>query len=275
MIPHLRDRALRRRSRKLWSATRRCSRRGETPRRPAEAAEGSRRGPSGVRARHGAPAAAEAVAEEGLRRRARSAPPRRQRSRSCGRSVDVHLRSAAAKTRVHLRSSLAAAAAIMVLGGVMVPALHSLPGDSLYALKTGSESVRVFFASGRVKLASGSRSRTSGSARSRNSSLAVVCVRRGSARKRHQAIENIDPMLATLIKSTLQEATQEVTRAAAILISQPQDDATGLDQLVAVSRRGQNSRRTSPPSSRIRTRRRCCTRSSRSRRSKRRRTPRG
>lgn len=138
------------------------------------------------------------------------------------------------------RFALAAAAAIIVFSMVLVPATHSLPGDSLYALKTASEDARVFVASGPTE----ARLRLSlANERFREVEQLV-------ARSRLHAIgfgtsaagiddANIDPKLVGLIRETLQDAEQQVSKAAAIIIDQPHD-VMGLDQLVKVTQRGQS-----------------------------------
>jgi hypothetical protein len=175
------------------------------------------------------PSAAEAVPDEAfaaaLERKLRTTPiaPRRVVRPATG-----------------FRVVLAAAAAIIVLGAFLVPAMHSLPGDPLYALKTASEDARVFVATG------------SGEARVRLdlANTRFREVEKLVARSRLRAVgigtsaagigdENIDPKLAALIKATLQDATLEVTKAAAIIIRQGHD-VRGLDRLVKISQRGQS-----------------------------------
>jgi hypothetical protein len=143
--------------------------------------------------------------------------------------------------RLGVRIPLAAAAAIVVVAAFLVPAMHSLPGDPLYALKTASEDARVFLASGpseahvRLDLANERfREVEELIARSR---LRAVGFGTSAA-----GIDdgNIDPRIAALIKSTLQDAAHEVAQAAAIIIEQPQHDVAGLDQLVKITQRGQS-----------------------------------
>jgi len=161
-------------------------------------------------------------------------------------ALEARIRSTTLTTRAvhrpqpHLRLALAAAAAILVFTGVLVPALHSLPGDPLYALKTASEDARIFVASGpaeaHVRLALANeryREVEQLVARSRLRETGFGTSAAGVAD------QNIDPKLAALINSTLQKAEQEVVKAAAIIINQPHD-VSGLDQLLAVTRRGQN-----------------------------------
>jgi len=137
---------------------------------------------------------------------------------------------------------LAAAATIVVLGGVLVPAMHSLPGDPLYGLKTASEDARVLIATGpgearlRLDLANERFREVEGLvARSRLRAVGFGTTAAGAP----IGNSNIDPKLAALIRTTLENAAREVAQAAAIIIRQP-DDVSGLDQLVKVTQRGQS-----------------------------------
>ncbi len=160
------------------------------------------------------------------------------------RSLEAKLRAQpmprpVARPRFSLQPALALAAAIIVLGAFLVPAMRSLPGDPLYALKTASENGRLFVASGagearvRLDLANERFREVEGLvARSR---LRFVGVGTSAA----AAPDNVDPKLAALIRSTLQSAADDVAQAAAIIIEQPHD-VSGLDQLLQVTQRGQS-----------------------------------
>jgi hypothetical protein len=134
---------------------------------------------------------------------------------------------------------LAAAAAITVFAVLLIPAFSSLPGDTLYALKTASENTRVLIASGpgeahvRIELAKERFEEVDGLiSRAQNQALGVGTVAAG-------APDIDDPEIAGLVATTLQRAGEQIVKAAQILIAEPGATTTDLDELVAVSRQGQ------------------------------------
>jgi hypothetical protein len=140
-----------------------------------------------------------------------------------------------------LQGVLAVAAAIVVFATILVPALKSLPGDSLYALKRTSENARALVASGpgearlRISLANERfREVERLLARSRLRSMGIGIVAA-------DAMEDIDPEVATLIRETLAEAEHQLAIAADIITKAPNSaDVPSLERLVAVSQRGQD-----------------------------------
>jgi hypothetical protein len=161
------------------------------------------------------------------------------------RSLEAKLRAQPmprplARPQFSVRPALALAAAIVVIGAFLVPAMRSLPGDPLYALKTSSEDARLLVASGpgearvRLDLANERFREVEGLvARSRLRSVGIGTSAAGLSD------ENVDPKIAALIKSTLEDAEDQLAHAAAIIIEQPHD-VSGLDQLLQVTQRGQS-----------------------------------
>ncbi|MEX0874642.1 MAG: hypothetical protein WD646_08635 [Actinomycetota bacterium] len=134
---------------------------------------------------------------------------------------------------------LAAAAAITVFAVLLIPAFSSLPGDTLYALKTASENTRVLIASGpgearvRIELAKERFDEVDALiSRAQNQALGVGTMAAG-------APDIDDPEIAGLVATTLQRAGEQIVNAAQILIAEPGATTTDLDELVAVSRQGQ------------------------------------
>lgn len=135
----------------------------------------------------------------------------------------------------------AAAAAIAIFAGILVPAFRSLPGDSLYALKRASEAARVGVVSGprearvRLSLASERFEEVEGLVeRAQTSELSPGI---GAA----PAAQDIkDPRIAELIRTTLQDAQEQIQVAAEILIEQPRTTvaAADLDDLLEITTRG-------------------------------------
>lgn len=134
-------------------------------------------------------------------------------------------------------SVVAAAAAIAVVAGLLVPAFRSLPGDSLYALKRASEAARVGVVSGtteaklRIKLAA-----------HRFDEVERLIEREelkgaGPGLAALEAADIDDPRIAELIEQTLAEAEEQIEVAATILIAEP-EQTEALDDLVEVSQRG-------------------------------------
>jgi hypothetical protein len=132
----------------------------------------------------------------------------------------------------------AAAAAIAIFAGLLVPAFRSLPGDPLYALKRGSENARVAIVSGSTEAQL--RMRIAGEryeeveALVERAQLAEV----GPGLAAASIVEDIsDPELIELIQDTLADAEEQIHAAAAILISEP-TDVQALNDLVVISQRG-------------------------------------
>lgn len=132
----------------------------------------------------------------------------------------------------------AAAAAIAIFAGLLVPAFSSIPGDSLYALKRATETARLAVVSGpreahlRVRLADERFEEVEhlverGQLREVGPGLAAVGV---------QDIK--DPKIARLIEETLADAHEQLEVAAKILIARPRGNTQALDDLVVVSQRG-------------------------------------
>jgi hypothetical protein len=138
---------------------------------------------------------------------------------------------------------IALAACTVILAGVMIPSLQSLPGDRLYPVKSASEDARVWFASGpaeakvRIGLAHERFFEVEQLIeRAEIEALAVASVM-GQRDIAAGVAEIDDPELAKLIDSTLAEASEHIETAAKILIAQPAP-AIDLDELVAISQRG-------------------------------------
>jgi hypothetical protein len=132
----------------------------------------------------------------------------------------------------------AAAAAIAIFAGILVPALNSLPGDTLYALKRATETARLGVVTGpreahlRLRLA-GARFEEVEHLVER-AQLPKV----GPGLAAAGAVQDIkDPRIARLIEETLADAQEQIEKAATILIARPAD-TRGLDDLVVVSQRG-------------------------------------
>jgi hypothetical protein len=135
----------------------------------------------------------------------------------------------------------AAAAAIAIFAGICVPAFRSLPGDPLYAIKRASESARVGVVSGpreaRLRLALASRRFGEVEALVERAQTRELSPGVGAA----PAAQDIkDPRLAELIRSTLQDAQEQIAVAAQILIAEPPSTEVveALDQLVAIASHG-------------------------------------
>lgn len=145
--------------------------------------------------------------------------------------------------RRHRRSTpglvtLAAAACVAVLAGVVFAASHSLPGDALYAVKRASETAQVALASGPAE----ARMRLAFADKRLDEVEGLVARARGQVIGAPGAAvaaagEVSDPVLAQLIKETLAEATQQITAAAEILI-QDASDADSLGKLADLAHKG-------------------------------------
>jgi hypothetical protein len=135
---------------------------------------------------------------------------------------------------------LAAAACIALFAALLVPALQSLPGDRLYGLKSVSEDSRLLFASGsteaRVRLDL-AEERFSEVERLIDRSATRDLALSPGVYALPSPEDITDPELAALIEDALFEAGRHLQIASDILTKQPAD-ATDLDELVAVSRRG-------------------------------------
>ncbi len=133
------------------------------------------------------------------------------------------------------------AAAVAVFAVLLVPGLHSLPGDGLYGLKTASESARAFITTGpsEARLRIGFAEKRFEEvddllARAANQALGGVGTYAAGA------AEIDDPELTRLVGETLARAGIEIVKAAQILIAEPNATAADLAQLVTVSRQGQD-----------------------------------
>ncbi len=139
---------------------------------------------------------------------------------------------------------LALAACTMLFAALLVPSLRSLPGDSLYSVKTTAEDARVWFASGpaeaRVRLGLANErfsevERLVERAHLEDAAHALVGGELDGVAGGLDGIEN--PELAVLIDTTLAEAGRQIETAADILISHPAT-AADLDALVTISQEG-------------------------------------
>jgi hypothetical protein len=164
------------------------------------------------------------------------------------RAFAARLRTAEAHAKVRRASSrvwrprfalapLAVAACVLVAVAVLVPSFRSLPGDSLYAVKSASERAHVWLASGpaearvRIEIAEERFEEVERLVDRATFSASGI----GSFAAGIQDID--DPELARLIEQTLNEAGRQLEAAAEILIAQPAP-AEDLDELVTVSKRG-------------------------------------
>lgn len=178
----------------------------------------------------------------GLRRAGARAP-----EPGFARVFEERLRAARVVRRIEPRrqsrgpglATLAAAACIVLVAGVLFSASRSLPGDALYGVKRASETAQVGLASGPAE----ARLRL-GFAQTRLEEVEGLLAR---ARQQvvgapgtavaSEAADISDPMLSQLIKDTLEEAKRQITTAADILIADP-TDAESLDRLAEVARQG-------------------------------------
>ncbi len=134
----------------------------------------------------------------------------------------------------------AAAAAIAIFAGLLIPAFRSLPGDSLYALKRATETARLSVVSGpreahlRLRLADQRFEEVEDLVE--RAQLAEV----GPGLAATAAVQDIkDPKIARLIEETLADAQEQLEAAATILITiERSSDTQALDDLVVVSQRG-------------------------------------
>ena len=132
----------------------------------------------------------------------------------------------------------AAAAAIAIFAGLLIPAFRSVPGDSLYALKRATETARLAVVSGpreahlRLRLADERFEEVEHLVE--RAQVAEV----GPGLAALAAVADIkDPKIARLIEETLADAREQLEAAATILIERP-SDTQGLEDLVVVSQRG-------------------------------------
>lgn len=146
------------------------------------------------------------------------------------------------RRRVHTPglATLAAAACVALLAGVLFSASHSLPGDALYGVKKASEAAQVALASGPVE----ARMRL-GFAEKRldeveglvNRARGQVVGVPGTSVASAVAADFSDPTLAELIRDTLEEAELQITTAATILINDA-SDAESLGKLADIAHKG-------------------------------------
>jgi hypothetical protein len=142
-----------------------------------------------------------------------------------------------------MRFGLAAAAAsIAIFAGLLVPAFRSLPGDPLYGLKRASESARVSVVSGdteaklRITLAAHRFKEVEGLVeRSRAREMGPGLAAAGLT---DIAEEITDLRVAELIRSTLQEAEEQIQVAVDILVAHPRQNSQALNDLVEIARQG-------------------------------------
>lgn len=132
----------------------------------------------------------------------------------------------------------AAAAAIAIFAGLLVPAFRSLPGDSLYALKRFSENSRVAVVSGsteaQLRLHIADERYEEVEALVERAQLREV----GPGLAAAAIVEDInDPRLIELIEDTLADAQEQIEAAAMILIAES-SDVEALNDLVILSQRG-------------------------------------
>ena len=156
-----------------------------------------------------------------------------------GASVRRQMREKLSWWRLPGLGTAAAAAAIAIFAGLLVPAFQSLPGDALYSLKRASEGARVSVVSGsteaelRLRLAAeryDEVERLVERAQLKNVGPGLAAA---------PVVQDItDPRIVELIESTLADAADQIEKAATILVSQP-PNIQALDHLVEVSQRGQ------------------------------------
>jgi hypothetical protein len=132
----------------------------------------------------------------------------------------------------------AAAAAIAIFAGLLVPAFRSLPGDPLYAVKRLSENTRVAVVSGsteaQLRLHIADERYEEVEALVERAQLREV----GPGLAAAAIVEDInDPRLVELIEETLADAQEQIEAAATILIAES-TDVQGLQDLVVISQRG-------------------------------------
>jgi hypothetical protein len=133
---------------------------------------------------------------------------------------------------------LSIAATILVAASLLVPAMRSLPGDPLYALKTASEDTRVWLSSGpseaRVRLDLADERFAEVERLVDRAEVSAI----GTGTYALSVDDIKDGKLAALIESTLREASLQLDAAADIMIAQPTVSAEDLDDLVAISKHG-------------------------------------
>jgi hypothetical protein len=132
----------------------------------------------------------------------------------------------------------AAAAAIAIFAGLLVPAFRSLPGDPLYALKRVSENARIAVVSGsteaQLRLHVADERYEEVEALVERAQLREV----GPGLAAAAIVEDInDPRLVELIEDTLADAQEQIEAAATILIA-ASSDVEALNDLVVISQRG-------------------------------------
>lgn len=155
-----------------------------------------------------------------------------------GKVVQLRPRRRLSAWRLPSFGLAAAAAAIAIFAGLLVPAFRSLPGDPLYALKRVSENARVAIVSGsteaQLRMHIANERYEEVEALVERAQLSEV----GPGLAAASIVEDInDPELIELIRDTLADAEEQIQAAAAILISEP-TDVQALSDLVAISQRG-------------------------------------
>lgn len=134
-------------------------------------------------------------------------------------------------------AAVSAAACIGILAGLVLESSGALPGSVLYPVKRASENAQVWAATGadearlRLDLAEVRFGEVSGLiSRAQAQAVAVPGVVLAAA----AGVD--DPELVALIQATLQDAEEQISKAAEILIEIK--DPEGLDQLAQVAREG-------------------------------------